>query len=51
MLDRQPVTSCISLENTLGGSVMPLSDIADISQMARAHGVAMHLDGAVRGPT
>lgn len=41
-------TRIISLENTLWGTVMPLSDIRAISQWARAQNppIHMHLDGA-----
>ncbi|KAI0018522.1 threonine aldolase [Xylariomycetidae sp. FL0641] len=39
-------TRVISLENTLGGLVMPLSEVARISEFARAHGILMHCDGA-----
>jgi threonine aldolase len=36
----------ISLENTLDGLVMPLSEKRRISEYARASGIKMHLDGA-----
>jgi threonine aldolase len=41
-------TRVISLENTLAGTIMPLSDIRDISEWARAQQppIHMHLDGA-----
>jgi threonine aldolase len=39
-------TRAISLENTLGGTIMPLSETQRISQFARSHGVRLHLDGA-----
>ena len=42
-------TRLVCLENTLnraGGKVHPLTMIAEISGWARAHGLAMHLDGA-----
>jgi len=41
-------TRVISLENTLWGTVMPLSDIRSISQWARSQDppIHMHLDGA-----
>ena len=39
-------TKLISLENTLAGIVMPLSECQRISDWAREHGVGMHLDGA-----
>lgn len=39
-------TKVISLENTLGGSIIPLSEVRRISAWARSHGIKMHLDGA-----
>lgn len=39
-------TRVISLENTLGGAIMPLDETRRIAAFARAHGVAMHCDGA-----
>ncbi|KAI0109639.1 pyridoxal phosphate-dependent transferase [Nemania sp. FL0031] len=39
-------TRVISLENTLGGMVMPLSEVRRISSFAREHGILMHCDGA-----
>lgn len=39
-------TKVISLENTLGGTLMPLSEVQRISTWARSHGVLMHCDGA-----
>lgn len=39
-------TRVISLENTIGGVIMPLSEIALISEFAKAHGIKVHLDGA-----
>lgn len=39
-------TRVISLENTLGGSIMPLEETRRISEWARENGVMMHLDGA-----
>lgn len=39
-------TKLISLENTLGGSIMPIEEIKRISEYARAKGVKMHVDGA-----
>lgn len=39
-------TRVISLENTLGGSIMPLSEVRRISEFARANDVKLHLDGA-----
>ncbi|KAI0554805.1 l-allo-threonine aldolase [Xylaria curta] len=41
-------TRIISLENTLNGTIMPISDVRAISQWARAQNppIHMHLDGA-----
>jgi threonine aldolase len=39
-------TKIISLENTLNGMVMPLSEMKKISAFAKEHGIIMHLDGA-----
>lgn len=39
-------TKVISLENTLGGTIMPLKEVTRISAFAREHGIRMHLDGA-----
>lgn len=39
-------TKVISLENTLNGMIMPLSEVRRISAFARAHGIRMHCDGA-----
>ncbi|KAI6251343.1 Aldolase vrtJ [Erysiphe necator] len=39
-------TRLISLENTLGGIIMPLSETRRISKFAREHGIKIHLDGA-----
>jgi threonine aldolase len=39
-------TRVISLENTLNGAIMPLSEVRRISAWAREHGIIMHLDGA-----
>ncbi|OBT80412.1 hypothetical protein VF21_00730 [Pseudogymnoascus sp. 05NY08] len=39
-------TRVISLENTLGGSIMPLDETRRISEWARENGILMHLDGA-----
>lgn len=39
-------TRVISLENTLNGMIMPLSEIQRISAFARSHGIHMHCDGA-----
>ncbi|KAF2465010.1 uncharacterized protein BDR25DRAFT_295787 [Lindgomyces ingoldianus] len=39
-------TRVISLENTLDGTIMPLSEVQRISSWAREHGIIMHMDGA-----
>ncbi|EAT77494.2 hypothetical protein SNOG_15269 [Parastagonospora nodorum SN15] len=39
-------TRVISLENTLNGAIMPLSEVRRISAWARESGIIMHLDGA-----
>nr|WHA27469.1 putative PLP-dependent amino acid racemase [Sesquicillium sp.] len=39
-------TRVISLENTLNGMVMPLSEVRRISAFARAHNIKLHCDGA-----
>ncbi|KAJ5032898.1 uncharacterized protein L3040_009489 [Drepanopeziza brunnea f. sp. 'multigermtubi'] len=39
-------TKVISLENTLGGTIMPLEEVKRISAFAREHDIKMHLDGA-----
>jgi threonine aldolase len=39
-------TRVISLENTLDGAVMPLSEVRRISSWARENDIIMHLDGA-----
>lgn len=39
-------TRVVSLENTLNGAIMPLSEVRRISAWAREHGIIMHLDGA-----
>ena len=36
----------LALENTLGGKVMPLSYLREVTALARARGLACHLDGA-----
>jgi threonine aldolase len=41
-----PVTTIISLENTLNGSVYPLEEIKKIRELANKHNIKMHLDGA-----
>jgi threonine aldolase len=45
----QPRTAAISLENThnrAGGTVTPLAVLQEIAQVAQAHQVAVHMDGA-----
>ncbi|ODQ54484.1 hypothetical protein SAICODRAFT_77966 [Saitoella complicata NRRL Y-17804] len=39
-------TKVISLENTLGGTIMPLSAIQRIAGLSKAEGIKLHLDGA-----
>ncbi|CAG8436412.1 3831_t:CDS:2 [Diversispora eburnea] len=39
-------TRVISLENTLNGLILPLSEIKNISDTVRKKGIKMHLDGA-----
>ena len=39
-------TKLISLENTLNGTIMPLSEVKRISAYARSRGIILHLDGA-----
>jgi threonine aldolase len=39
-------TRLLTIENTLGGRVMPLSWMAEATELARAHGLGTHLDGA-----
>ncbi|KAI8608572.1 pyridoxal phosphate-dependent transferase [Chytriomyces sp. MP71] len=39
-------TRVICLENTLGGEVFPYDEMVKISELARKHGIFMHLDGA-----
>lgn len=39
-------TKIISLENTLGGTIIPIEEIARISSWARENDIRMHLDGA-----
>lgn len=39
-------TRVISLENTLNGMIMPLSEVRRISEFARSQGIHMHCDGA-----
>lgn len=47
--DHQPVTRLIALENThnrCGGAVLTAEYIRNVSQLAKAHGLRLHLDGA-----
>lgn len=50
MLGEDDVHACptrvISLENTLNGMLMPLSEVRRISAWAREHGILVHCDGA-----
>jgi threonine aldolase len=39
-------TRVIALENTFGGRVLPLSYMEAVAEIARRHGLGMHLDGA-----
>jgi threonine aldolase len=39
-------TRVISLENTLSGTIMPLSEVRKISTFARENNIKLHLDGA-----
>lgn len=39
-------TRVISLENTLNGMIMPLSEVRRIAEFARSHSILMHCDGA-----
>ncbi|KAF2847655.1 hypothetical protein T440DRAFT_403184 [Plenodomus tracheiphilus IPT5] len=39
-------TRLVSLENTLNGAIMPLSEVKRISAWARKNSIIMHLDGA-----
>ncbi|KEF60514.1 threonine aldolase [Exophiala aquamarina CBS 119918] len=39
-------TKVISLENTLNGMIMPLSEVQRIAAFAREHDIKLHLDGA-----
>ncbi len=39
-------TRLICLENTIGGKVVPLANLAAMRRVADRHGLAMHLDGA-----
>jgi threonine aldolase len=39
-------TRVIALENTFGGRVLPIEYMAAVADIARRHGLGMHLDGA-----
>ncbi|KAI4268267.1 MAG: hypothetical protein LQ337_007935, partial [Flavoplaca oasis] len=39
-------TTLISLENTLNGTILPLTDCQAIASFARQHNIKLHLDGA-----
>ena len=39
-------TRLVVLENTTGGQVLPTAYIAEVAQLARGRGLALHLDGA-----
>lgn len=39
-------TRVISLENTLGGTIMPLAEVERISAFAKENNIRLHLDGA-----
>ena len=39
-------TRLLTLENTIGGKVLPLAYLAQASALAQQHGLARHLDGA-----
>lgn len=39
-------TRLLTLENTLGGKLLPLDYLRDATALARRHGLATHLDGA-----
>ena len=39
-------TRLLTLENTIGGKVLPLDYLAAASELAKKHGLARHLDGA-----
>jgi len=39
-------TRLVVLENTTGGQALPLAYTAEVAQLARSRGLAMHLDGA-----
>lgn len=39
-------TRVISIENTIGGRVVPLDEVSRVSNYARARGISLHIDGA-----
>lgn len=39
-------TRVIALENTFGGKVLPMAYMASVAEIARRHGLGLHLDGA-----
>ncbi len=39
-------TRLVVLENTTGGQVLPRAYVAEVAQLARSRGLALHLDGA-----
>lgn len=39
-------TKLISIENTIGGKVLPLNYLAEVQSLAFEHGLRVHLDGA-----
>ncbi|KAG9232714.1 pyridoxal phosphate-dependent transferase [Amylocarpus encephaloides] len=39
-------TRVIALENTLGGTIMPLEEVKKIAAFAKEHDIRLHLDGA-----
>jgi threonine aldolase len=41
-----PITKVVTLENTLNGTIMPLSEIKRIRQFTNENGLKLHLDGA-----
>ncbi len=41
-----PITTIISLENTLGGQIFPIDEIRKIRQLADKYQLRLHVDGA-----
>lgn len=39
-------TTVVALENTIGGDVMPVEEVARVSELCREKGVRLHMDGA-----